>query len=268
MVLTVASWNLDGWHTISDGQLELLDASGAGLLLAQEVTAASLERLREAGWVGASALELLADNHVERGGVRPRFACAVLTRAPVVLVEAAVLGDAPSPVRTLVSTVEVESQQVHAVSAALPPGSLWGRSAKQGQARVLAEHLAGRAGPVVVGMDRNGPKFERWDPADTVWWREDAPELFAADAAHGLADVLVTLHAHQPDRAGRARSVRPDGPLAVSYVERRANPPVERRYDVILASRHWHVAEVTYDYDGAVAAGSDHALVTARLQGA
>jgi len=33
-VLTVASWNVDGWHTTTDTQLALLEARGVALLLA------------------------------------------------------------------------------------------------------------------------------------------------------------------------------------------------------------------------------------------
>lgn len=77
-------------------------------------------------------------------------------------------------------------------------GSTWGRAAKVGQARVLADHLAAQDGPTLLGMDRNGPKLERWDPAHTVWWREDDPALFASDAVHGLSDVLQTFYDQQP----------------------------------------------------------------------
>jgi endonuclease/exonuclease/phosphatase family metal-dependent hydrolase len=265
VVLTVASWNLDGWHTIADDQLELLDRSGAQLLLAQEVTPASLGRLRAAGWDGVGALELLPDDHVERNDVRPRFGCAVLTSSRARVAGAEVLVAAPSPIRTLAAEVELSGVNLHAVSAALPPGSMWGRVAKQGQAAVLDTHLGSRTGPTLVGMDRNGPKFERWAPAETLWWSEDAPWLFAGDADHGLDDVLDTFHAEHPEQADAARRARPDGPREVSYVEQRARPPIARRYDVILASAHWRVMDVDYDYDAAIACGSDHALVTCRL---
>jgi hypothetical protein len=46
---------------------------------------------------------------------------------------------------------------------------MWGREAKQGQARVIGAHLAALDGPVIVGMDRNGPKHERFHPSDTEW---------------------------------------------------------------------------------------------------
>ena len=217
-MLTVISWNVDGWHTIRDAQVELIDASGAELALLQEVTPESAEVLRAAGWQIVTALELLQPDHVERAGRRPRFSCAVATRGRLTIARAEVLADAPSPVRTLVARITRPDSDgtFTAMSAALPPGSMSGREAKQGQARVIGAHLAALDGPVIVGMDRNGPKHERFDPADTEWWPEDEPALFADDAPHGLRDVLLTLHAEHLERRAAARAERPDGPLEVS----------------------------------------------------
>jgi hypothetical protein len=86
MELQVVSWNVDGWHTIRDQQLRLLDDTGADAALLQEVTPTSLRRLRHAGWHGDSALELVDDNHTKRRGRRPRFACAVLARRDITVV--------------------------------------------------------------------------------------------------------------------------------------------------------------------------------------
>jgi len=262
--LTVISWNIDGWHTIRDEQVALIDATGAELLLAQEVTPASADVLRAAGWRIVTALELLPDAHVEREGRRPRFSCAVAVRGRLDLGSSEVLTEAPSPVRTVVARIKGPAGHFVAMSAALPPGSMWGRAAKQGQTRVIGAHLESlrAAGtPVLLGMDRNGPKRERFDPAETEWWPEDEPGLFATDAPHGLTDVLVTLYAQDPERRVAALAARPEGPMEVSYVERRTEPPSPRRYDVILASPEWRVLEAAYDYEGAVAAGSDHGLV-------
>jgi hypothetical protein len=77
--------------------------------------------------------------------------------------------------------------------------------------------------------------------------------------------VLVTYHDQHPDRTQQARRARPDGPLAVSDLERRAQPSIARRYDVILASRHWKTVDVIYGYEAAVAAGSDHGRLVAQL---
>lgn len=263
--LTVLGWNLDGWHTITDDQLALIGSCDAQILLAQEVTPASLDRLRAAGWRASAALEQVPEDHTERAGSRPRFGCAVLARGSVNLGAGTVLSAAPSPARTLAVDATIAGRPVHLVSAALPPGSMWGQASKVGQARHLADHLGSRSAPMLLGMDRNGPRFEHWDPERTVWWREDDPAFFAPDAAHGLTDVLRRHYDDHPDAAAEARRRFPEGPLAVSYLERRADPPVPRRYDVLLASHHFHVDEVAYDHDGAVAAGSDHALVRARL---
>jgi hypothetical protein len=264
-MLTVVSWNVDGWHTIRDAQVALIGRTGAQLALLQEVTPESAEVLRDAGWGIVTALELLPADHVERAGRRPRFSCAVAVGGGLRIADAEVLADAPSPVRTLAARIEGSSGGLTAMSAALPPGSMWGRAAKQGQARVIGAFLDAIDGPVVVGMDRNGPKHERFDPAETEWWPEDEPALFADDAPQGLRDVLLTFHSEQPGRRDAARAERPDGPLEVSYVEQRTTPPSPRRYDVILASEHWQVRGVEYDYDGSVAAGSDHGLVRAHL---
>ena len=130
------SWNVDGWHTIRDAQVELIDATGAELALLQEVTPKSADVLRAAGWDIITALELLPPQHVERADRRPRFSCAVATRGPFTIASAEVLTDAPSPVRTLVARITRPAGDgaFTAMSAALPPGSMWGREAKQGQA--------------------------------------------------------------------------------------------------------------------------------------
>jgi hypothetical protein len=152
---TVVSWNLDGWHTIHAEQLALLDSIGADLALLQEVTPASLQLLREAGWTGQSALELVADGHTERGGRSPRFACAVLARGPVTLGPASLVAGAPSPVRACAAEGHLDGLRFLAVSAALPPGSMWGREAKVGQADALTR---GRAGCWAADCHRDGPQ--------------------------------------------------------------------------------------------------------------
>lgn len=90
-MLTVISWNVDGWHTIRDAQVELIDASGAELALLQEVTPESAAVLRADGWQIVTALELLPSTHVERAGRRPRFSCAFATHGQLAITGAQVL---------------------------------------------------------------------------------------------------------------------------------------------------------------------------------
>ncbi len=265
MELTIVSWNLDGWHTIHDEQLALLDSTGADLALLQEVTPASLQLLREAGWTGRSALELVADRHTERGGRSPRFACAVLARGPVALGPASLVADAPSLVRACAAEGHLDGFRFLAVSAALPPGSMWGRAAKVGQADALTRAVQAAGLQTVIGMDRNGPRTEAWDASETGWWPEDPPGFFAADAEHGCRDVLDLWFQNNPAAADAPRRARPNGPREVSYVEKHATPPIPRRYDVILVSDAFHPSQVRYQYDASIEAGSDHGLVEATL---
>ncbi len=265
MEFTIVSWNLDGWHTIHDEQLALLDSTGADLALLQEVTPASLELLREAGWTGQSSLELVADGHAERGGRRPRFACAVLARGPVTLGAASLVAEASSPVRACAAEGLFGGWRFLAVSAALPPGSMWGRAAKLGQADVLTRAVQAAGLPTVIGIDRNGPRTEAWDAYETGWWPEDPPGFFAADAEHGCRDVLDLWFQTTPAAEAAARLARPNGPREVSYVEKRATPPIPRRYDVILVSDAFRPIQVRYRHDEAIEAGSDHGLVEATL---
>jgi hypothetical protein len=104
-------------------------------------------------------------------------------------------------------------------------------------------------------MDRNGPRFERWDPAETEWWPQDPAHFFDEGAAHGCVDVLDRWHHDDPAAHELARRERPVGPRAVSYVETRAGPPVERRYDLIMADPSLEVLDVRYRYREAIENG-------------
>jgi hypothetical protein len=114
-------------------------------------------------------------------------------------------------------------------------------------------------------MDRNGPRTEGWEPPQTRWWPEDPPRFFAADVEHECRDVLDVWFQNNPAAADEARLARPDGPREVSYVERRATPPIPRRYDVIPVSEAFQPTRVRYRYDESIEAGSDHGLVEATL---
>jgi hypothetical protein len=159
----------------------------------------------------------------------------------------------------------VRGVSVIVISAALPPGSTWGGPAKRGQAAAIAAAIEEVEIPVLLGMDRNGPKLERWDPADTEWWPEDSPHFFDHGAAHGCVDVLDRWHSPHPEDLHRARRQRPHGPREVSYTERRADPPIPRRYDLVMASHAVGVLGVRYRYSDSTEAGSDHGLVKTTL---
>lgn len=125
----------------------------------------------------------------------------------------------------------------------------------------VPDWLRDRPGPVVVGIDRNAPKWERHDLVQDEWSNTWGPLLYGAGRAHDLRDVYRDYLAAHPELAARVRQASPDGPLAITHRRR----GTECRYDAIYASPELAVEDVEHHLDAALNAGSDHALVRAAL---
>ena len=195
-------------------------------------------------------------------GAGPRYASAVLVRAPARLHHFGVLHDVPSPERAAVASVEIDGHRLSACSWAAPPGATWGKAGKGRQVLRYAAWLRGRAGPVVVGIDRNAPKWERLELANDEWWNDDETVLYGPDRAHDLRDLFREQVDRDPDLRREIAAARPDGPLAVTHSRRGA----DCRYDAIYASPELEVISVHHVWDEAREAGSDHAAVVADLE--
>lgn len=267
MELTVASWNVKGWPGhLRPRQLELIDQIAPDVLLLQELTPKSFDSLIDAGWSGAHALQLLPEGH--RGRARNKtvkFSCAVLARGSWQVTDPETNEEAPSPERWLTGRLVHQDAEIDAGSFACPPGVVWG-DMKTEQGRLIAQWMSRREGPVIAGVDRNGPKAEHADGAVDLW-PPDAGELLGPDPSHPLRDVLTTLLDDRPELREQAVAQRPDGPLAVSFIRGRdGQKQTPSRYDAVYASDHFEVADVRYLYEEAVVAGSDHAVVLATLR--
>lgn len=248
MEVSVVDWNLNGWHTIEDEQIDLLRSLDADFMLLQEVTPRSFEKLQRAGFEsGVFAKQHLPEGH--RGaakGSRVRFWAGLFVTQNWEVRNAEVLMDLPSPERTMVARIEAPTPFI-AGSFAVPPGVTWfDRKTEQGAA--LAKWMDSRRMPVIAGIDRNGPKSYEADGAASLW-PHDAEEL------------------HDPARLRNVRDLRPgEGVPAVSYRRGRGERTTPCRYDAIYASSRFQVEELRYMYEEAINAGSDHGLVLARLR--
>lgn len=263
MEIGVADWNLNGFGALR-GQGDLLAESEWDLCLLQEVTRGSwpqlLERLQPV--VGDVAIHHLPPI----AGKLPRYHSAVLVREPWIFESAGSLRDVPSAERTLVGTATLGDRAIGIASLAVPPGVGWGRAGKCRQAERIAAWLRDREMPTIVGIDANTPRFERPRLEDTVWWHDREAVLLGADRAHDLRDVYRDWLSQDPARLEAVLSENPDGPLATSHERGRGKNRTRCRYDMILASPEFEIEHVEYRYEEAVEAGSDHALVTARLR--
>ena len=252
---TVLTWNVNGFSM--QDQPRLLASMEWDLACLQEVTRESWPAFQECGEDGAVAFDRLPT----LASSDPRYACAVVVRDEARLIDFGVVPDVPSPERAAVATVEVAGGRLQLCAWAAPPGVSWGASGKGRQVDRFAAWLRDRHGPVVVGMDRNAPRWERHDLAKDEWWNRWEPLLYGPDRVHDLRDVYRDHLAHNPDLAAHLRQTHPDGPLEVTHRRR----GTDCRYDAIYASPELQVDDVEHHLDPALKAGSDHAMVLARL---
>ena len=83
---------------------------------------------------------------------------------------------------------------------------------------------------------------------------------------HGLRDAYLDHLTQNPAEYEDALRLRPDGPLAVSYVRGSKASPTADRFDYVFVSPEIVVRSCRYDYEGAVACGSDHGSVRVDLR--
>ena len=265
MKIRVVNWNVNGFAHLRPGQLELVERLAPDVLLLQELTPVSFERLTTAGWKGVHALQLLPPGHRGRArGRRVRFSCAVMARNGWQVTDADTNRDAPSPERWLTAQMKRDGSTVAVGSFACPPGVVW-HDMKTDQGRRIAGWMANEPGPGFAGVDRNGPKYEYSDGSVELW-PPDAPELFGSLPAERWNDVLTVRQDRHAEFRGVNAAPPSGGPLAVSYVRgRKGQKQTPSRYDVVYASNDFDVEDVQYMFDEAIQAGSDHALVATTL---
>lgn len=90
--------------------------------------------------------------------------------------------------------------------------------------------------------------------------------FFSRGATHHLRDALLEYLKTSPDSYHRILDELPNGPLGVSYIRKGSGKIlIKDRFDYIFASPEFTVNSCTYEYEQAVAAGSDHGTVIAEL---
>ena len=282
-MLTAASWNLNG--AIGDrarrlGQLlaRVVDEPPQVVLL-QELAPEGVQEFCKAArldWC-VSVPQHFADLLAVRGrdapgGRRPPRSVAMAgcgdgLRGPVVF------PDVPFPEKVLAGWLSFGEYRTTVVSYHAPAG-VTHHEKKPAQAVQIARWLTQVRGPVLLGGDFNTPKVDHpdHDQIRTHWHTGDRKLagalgddlLVGPNEIHSLRDVLRVWLDDHPEEANSIRHERPKGPLAVSH--RTGSGRFPWRYRTrFWTTTDFQVSDVRYFYDEAVAAGTDHALVTARL---
>ncbi|MGW5152709.1 hypothetical protein [Rhodococcus koreensis] len=274
--LHVATWNLNNAvEERSHRQAALARSLDLDLLLVQEANPRSLRTFtQQAGFDWAVSTDDLAIM-LPRQGRRWPLPVAVLGRGPRPRAAKLII-DAPLPERIIVVEIDTHIGPLTAVAYHAPPGVNW-KLKKVEQALLLSRWLATVDGSIVIGADMNTPDIDHPDrDAVRTHWHTGMAKLnggpgddlvFGGTPTHTLDDAFRRWLDDHPDELGRIRAQRPDGPLAVSHRTGRTStsPGTPRRYDTIWISKHLRVLTMNYDYDDALRAGSDHALVHSTL---
>lgn len=186
----------------------------------------------------------------------------------------------PKPERALLAVCDTPRGPVTLVSWGAPNAAGEGREPKEAAYAFMSSMLAQREGPLIVGVDTNAwedPPLQQSTASDDPQWVEQGT-FVGRNPGHGLSDVFRHLIDRDEPRSRLLSSMRPDGPLAVTFVRRPHGRPrsiVKRdgsafgldRMDRLYVSDHFQPLACEHFYHQAIDAGGDHALVLAELSG-
>jgi len=263
-----ASWNLR--YCGVEGarrRVDYLRSIDWDVLALQEVSRRAGEVIKESGIAESEAYALDLFETIPVG--TRHHGAALLTCNGFKLSAPKLILGLPKAERVLVAKTTLGDTHTTIASWHAPNAASEGVVTKMQGYQGIVDWLGGSSGPIVLGFDGN-----HWnrtldlelkhvpDSADP-WLLEN--RFFAANSLHRMRDaVLDHLSAH-PQEYEQIKELRPQGPLAVSYIRGSKKYPVEDRFDYVFVSGEMEVRSCSYDYKGATAAGSDHALVTADL---
>lgn len=187
-------------------------------------------------------------------GRNRRMGVATLTFGAEI-VEAFLVERSVFPERTLVAEIKIDGRKVRTLNFHSLTGVDY-KKAKSSNFASLADFL--ESGEIdFLCCDANEPKVDSlcWDEVEFFDNRDKgrcAAMIFGRDSRHGLLD---SYKMHLRDIGVEVKA----SPLTSSYLV--AGRP--RRYDHIFHAQKWEVKAMKYDYDSAVKASSDHAIVVA-----
>jgi len=263
--MRVVTWNINCFVPWRTGEkAALLGALDWDVALLQEVGREPFERLmRIDGVEGAEALALTGGAHHRRP-----HGCAILSRVGPVgdleVLEGLTIGE-----RFLAGTVELDGVPVRVSAWHAPNGPGDGLALKMSGYREIAAWAArtvASGSHVVLGADTNSWEagFDQ-GPLDEGSDFAEEHRFLLEPAPHGLRDAFRDVLSADPERLASVIARRPDRSLATTYVRGGSNNPVAERMDRVFISAGIAAHDVEHHYGDAVAVGSDHAVVLARL---
>lgn len=179
----------------------------------------------------------------------------LITSNDVEILEAGVFSRTLLPERTLYAKLCINEKEIKIGALHSITGSNH-FMAKSHNFRSIAEEVD-RYEPDIFVMDANEPKIDHFDIDKMLFFEkngEGAKIFFNTLVAKGLKDSFAKNYDTNQFVEG--------APLAVSHMINRKKPA---RYDFIFANEKLNVIEVKYEYEKAVDATADHAIVVAKV---
>jgi len=253
MKIRVIQWNIK-INSDASKIAELLreKVNGMTIIHLQEVSAASNENLLsilEPDGYGYS-LYHRAPGHYE--GRNRKMGVATMTFGGEII-EQSLVNRSVFPERTLESVINFNGKLIRCLNFHSLTGVDY-KKAKSSNFASIADHLTNKEFDFFA-CDANEPKNDSIYPESIEFFDNRdkgrcAKLIFGSPPVHALSDALKT-------KLINLNSHILDSPLAVSH--KTGGKP--RRYDHIYHNEKWSVIDILYDYESAIEASSDHAIV-------
>ena len=273
MRLRLISWNVNGRRR-SDEQLHPVFERRPDIIALQEVTAASLPRIREtliaAGLLYISDSFALAPDLSELTGPR-RYGELAASRWPLTP-EAQGRFHIPWPERVLTSHVDAGGRRIAIHTTHIPPGASNGWI----KIRTLTGLFEGLAVPSDVSRilcgDFNTPQAETLDGQVVTWaqrpirsggWRVARAFRGGSGEAWDAAERGVLTGLARFDLVDVYRATNGYARTAASWVARRGDSTIRRRFDHVFASQDLRPIACQYLHDLRERGLSDHSPIEA-----
>ena len=261
--LTVATWNML-FRSGAERTLAYLEQAEWDIACLQEVRASTSARLTErTDWAVIDGLTLAADFY--SSWKRPH-AAALVARNGWSFSDGDLIANNPKPGRGLQAIAEKGDSRINVISWHAPNAAAEGAEVKMAGYSALIEAIGGISGPLVAGIDSNHWSLRTdlglapHDPNEPAFEVEN--QFFASEPQHRLRDALLDWLRTHPEEYAKCLELRPRGPLEITY----KRGATYDRFDYLMISDELRVRGMTHDYEGATAAGSDHAFVSAALE--
>ena len=179
----------------------------------------------------------------------------VLVSRDIEIVEAGVIERSPFPDRTVYATIKKDGKEIRLLALHSLTGCGYYRS-KSVQYDSFAEFIDAYR-PDIIGIDANEPQVDHYDMRQMQFFDNGpgAKHFFDEMADIGLTDAYVRYNGIDGYEEGL--------PLAKSHNIRRKGAV---RYDFLFVRDTYGVKSLRYNYDEAVEAGSDHAIIACDLK--